>query len=318
LVPWFLAIASAFHHTPPDIFGVLADLRLDVGHIWGEHMSDSEDDDEGERKTQRGGGSGGGGAETTASKHRFCIREVAWSKDPFGQRLAVTVNVRGSHLKKGSGGGGGRRRGRSTQKRGKQGGGKKSRKSKSPRNKNRKKKNKAQQEQEGEPVTKNNQTRQQEPPVGEVEREGEQVGTGSAATVATAAETAAERPDSDMVTLRDGEELILIYSVQIQPSLRFTPRGFLRGPKDGIKPYNIDFWKACDTGALLSACWLNGEVTLYPLLYEVKRQQYNGASLMGRDEEDINTTLDEYDDDHAMTLERRDVYNQSSSYRVDW
>jgi len=102
----FLAIASAFHHTPPDIFGVLADLRLDVGHIWGEHMSDSEDDDDGERKTQRGGGSGGGGAETTASKHRFCIREVAWSKDPFGQRLAVTVNVRGSHLKKGSGGGG--------------------------------------------------------------------------------------------------------------------------------------------------------------------------------------------------------------------
>ena len=120
---------------------MLADLRLDVGHIWGEHMSDSEDDDEGERKTQRGGGIGGGGAETTASKHRFCIREVAWSKDPFGQRLAVTVNVRGSHLKKGSGGGGGRRRGRSTQKRGKQGGGKKSRKSKSPRNKNRKKKN---------------------------------------------------------------------------------------------------------------------------------------------------------------------------------
>ena len=167
-------------------------------------------------------------------------------------------------------------------------------------------------------MTKNNQTRQQQPPVGEDEREGEQVGTGSAATVATAAETAAERQDSDMVTLRDGEELILIYSVQIQPSLRFTPRGFLRGPKDGIKPYNIDFWKACDTGALLSACWLNGEVTLYPLLYEVKRQQYNGASLMGRDEEDINTTLDEYDDDHAMTLERRDVYNQSSSYRVDW
>ena len=59
-----------------------------------------------------------------------------------------------------------------------------------------------------------------------------------------------------------GEDLILIYSVQIQPSLRFTPRGFLRGPPGACKPYSLDFWPACTTGALLSACWLNGGYTI--------------------------------------------------------
>ena len=88
---------------------------------------------------------------------------------------------------------------------------------------------------------------------------------------------------------------------------------------DGVKPYNIEFWPACDTGALLSACWLNGEVTLHPLLYDVKRHQHNGASLMGRNEEDNSGILvDEYDDEVALDLERRDVHNQSLSYGRDW
>jgi hypothetical protein len=272
----------AFHHTPPHIFGVLADLRLNVGHIWGEHVSD----DEGEDVVKS----------AASNKHRLSIREVAWSKDPFGQRLAVTVNVRGGHLKKGS----------NCSKRNRRKNNKENKKrGKSSHQKNYK-------EPMGGPITKDNQNNQQ------IDSDTKNKDTNEKDDQGEHKEKNDRSGTSDMVTLRDGEELILIYSVQIQPFLRFTPRGFLRGPKDGVKPYSLDFWPACDTGALLSACWLNGEVTLHPLLYEVKSQLYNGASMTGRDEEEVNTTLDEYDDDWAMTRERNDVYNQRSSFRIDW
>lgn len=258
----------AFHHKPPEIFGTLADLRLDVGHIWGEHVSD--DDEEEEEVVVAEGGRAG--ASRVGARRKFCIREVAWSKDPFGARLAVTVNVRGGHIRKGKE----RRERRQNVEGGMEGG------------------------MEGGVEA------GVEGGVGEEGEEGED-------------EIPEEKiePNPSMVHLRDGEELILIYSVQIQPSLRFTPRGFLRGPGNGVKPYHLHFWEACDTGALLSACWLNGEVTMHPLLYDTKRHQY--SSLDGRDEgDDFDTTFDEFDDDVAMDLERRDVHNQQRAFRRDW
>jgi hypothetical protein len=328
----------AFHHKPPEIRGVLADLRLNVGHVFGEHVVDSEDDEFEE------GVEGG----KSTNLRQFCIREVAWSKDAFGQRLAVTVNVRGSHLTK---------RGvdemakkdeklkRKKQKEKEKEEKKKEKKRKKEMEKKNKNKNKKSKDndknrnkkvhndkgeeaakiKDGGPVTKQNQHQGKEKEKEKEESTNSDVETAEEAAAGGEGTLKGEDDGGNQATQhsafspRDGEEFILIYSVQIQPSLRFTPRGFLRGPIDGVKPYNIEFWPACDTGALLSACWLNGEVTLHPLVYDVKRHEYNGASLMGRDEDDNDGVLiDEYDDDLAMDLERRDVHNQRRQYGRDW
>ena len=315
----------AFHHKPPEIHGVLADLRLDVGHIFGEHVEEDDDDDDGTVNVGLEEGS------------KISIREVTWSKDAFGQRLAVTINVRGSHLrigveekrreqlkkknKKKNKIKNGKKNNSKGNKKRKQGKGKK--RGKSPKNK--KKGNEEEDdEDEGGPILKKdlkNKKKDKNNNKDDIMQDdndnnnGNNNGNNNNSSNTTSSNST--RPS--VVSPRDGEELILIYSVQIQPNLRFTPRGFLRGPVDGVKPYNIEFWPACDTGALLSACWLNGEVTLHPLLYDVKRHQHNGASLMGRNEEDNSGILvDEYDDEVALDLERRDVHNQSLSYGRDW
>ena len=65
-----------------------------------------------------------------------------------------------------------------------------------------------------------------------------------------------------------GEDLVIIYSVKMQPALVFTPRGFIRGPVGGVKPYDLQFWSPFQAGTLLSSCWLNGQVTFHPLLFD--------------------------------------------------
>ena len=115
--------------------------------------------------------------------------------------------------------------------------------------------------------------------------------------------------------LRPGEDLILIYSVQVQPSLRFTPRGFLRGPPGACKPYSLDFWPSCTTGALLSACWLNGEVTVHPLMYETRRHLQH---TLDGERQGFRGVPDEYDDEEAMEMERLAAESQLLRDRSEW
>ena len=59
----------------------------------------------------------------------------------------------------------------------------------------------------------------------------------------------------------------MIYNVFYRPKLRFSPSGFFRSSQDAKSPYDIHFWPACRNGALLASAWMNGVITVYPLLY---------------------------------------------------
>ena len=73
--------------------------------------------------------------------------------------------------------------------------------------------------------------------------------------------------NDDKPTKLDGDELIMIYNVFYRPKLRFSPSGFFRSSQDAKSPYGIHFWPACRNGALLASAWMNGVITVYPLLY---------------------------------------------------
>eukprot|EP00943_MAST-04B_sp_MAST-4B-sp1_P008946 g8946.t1 len=76
-----------------------------------------------------------------------------------------------------------------------------------------------------------------------------------------------DRAKNNIPTTLDGDELIMIYNVYYRPDLRFSPSGFFRSSNNAKRPYEIHFWPACRNGALLVSAWMNGVITVYPLLY---------------------------------------------------
>jgi len=66
----------------------------------------------------------------------------------------------------------------------------------------------------------------------------------------------------------EGRELIALYVTRLHPFLQFSPRGFIRGPKEGKKADIVAFANHFPRGSLLAACWLNGKISFYPLYYQ--------------------------------------------------
>ena len=359
----------SFHHSPPDIFGTLADTRLDVSNIWGEgHVgSDSSDSDDPEHASSIGRNFPGAAVisrkkrvakrqpqkddetfekvrtprsirKKRRNRSKLCVREIAWSKDSYGQRIAVTVNLKGAQMPRYHKPSRTRsRRHRKVVNESKGADLKKSRKkgrrhSKSPKRRhNQNDKLVKASVLAGQEVDEGVEATGMPPPLGHEEQvtgaeilpRGDNPGDGEEEEEIKAHDSADKRMDSQQWemsefgsrALRPGEDLILIYSVQIQPALRLTPRGFLRGPPGACKPFSLNFWPGCTTGALLSACWLNGEVTVYPLLFRTERnllRTLNGQDLGYRERPD------EYDDEEAMEKERLAAESQLVLDRTDW
>jgi len=74
------------------------------------------------------------------------------------------------------------------------------------------------------------------------------------------------KEDNKNIKPEDGTELIALYATQINPSISFTPRGFIRGPPH-THPSLFAFSNSYKRGALLSICWLNGKISFYPLIF---------------------------------------------------
>ena len=62
-------------------------------------------------------------------------------------------------------------------------------------------------------------------------------------------------------------ELIALFSTSISPDFELNPLGYLRGPPDGGKAHHIMFRPQHPRGSLLTVSWLNGQISLFPLLY---------------------------------------------------
>ena len=302
-------------------------------------------------------------------RSRLCIREVAWSKDSYGQRLAVTVNLKGAHMPRYAQPPSGRpqakannRKNKKNKKNKKNGRGKSQRGEEDDeesegaddeeikggekkRGRNNRKSTKSPMRRKSRNVKQikaavlagqEGEEREQQEDEEEEEEKGSGGSKGKDATTADQEEETREDSNNNSSNnhnnhrmdantwqltefggkpLRPGEDLILIYSVQVQPSLRFTPRGFLRGPPGACKPYNLDFWPSCTTGALLSACWLNGEVTVHPLMYETQRRLQHA---LDGERQGFRSMPDEYDDEEAMEMERLAAESQLIRDRSEW
>jgi hypothetical protein len=67
---------------------------------------------------------------------------------------------------------------------------------------------------------------------------------------------------------QEGAEVIALFATSLQPFLQLTPRGFIRGPKDGKKPDIVAFANRFPRGALLTTCWRNGKISFCPLYFQ--------------------------------------------------
>jgi len=73
---------------------------------------------------------------------------------------------------------------------------------------------------------------------------------------------------------RRNSELIAVFGTTWRILPTFQPLGFIRGPagQRGVKnmPILMRFRPHCKGGALLAVCWAQGQITLYPMLFDSK------------------------------------------------
>ena len=58
----------------------------------------------------------------------------------------------------------------------------------------------------------------------------------------------------------------------------------------------LQFWSSFQAGALLSTCWLNGEITIHPLLFDTSRGMFNALEA---EADPYTNGYDEFDDANA-------------------